>query len=157
MRVPFLTALVICITTIPLLAQDRGETAARQQIEAANEAVGRAIHTRDYATLEKFWSPNMVVNAPDNTIRTRDSVIAAMHRGGLNYTSLKGTTEVFHLFGDIAVEMGHEDFVMAEGPSAGKPLRRRYTDVWQRTDSGWVQISRQATILDVDATAVYGR
>ena len=58
--------------------------------------------------------------------------------------------------GDVAVEMGHEDFVMAAGPAAGKQLQRRFTDVWQRKGDLWVQIARQATILNADAASVYG-
>ncbi len=128
----------------------------RRQIEANQQAVNRAVHARDFSELLKFWSPQMVVNAPENTIRTRDDVIADMRSGGLSYTSLKGTPESFKVLGDIAIEMGHEDFVMASGPAAGKPLQRRYTNVWQRTGGHWVQIARQATILNADEAWVYG-
>lgn len=129
----------------------------RKQIEANEQAIGRAIHARDFSTLQKLWAPQMVVNSPGNKVSTRDEVIASMKDGtGLNYSSLKGTTESFYVFGDIAVEMGHEDFVMATGPAAGKPLQRRFTNVWQRQGDQWVQIARQATILNVDAAWVYG-
>lgn len=139
------------------VAQNVSQTGAiEKQIEANNQAVGRAIHTRDFSTLEKLWSPQMVVNNPANGIFTRADVFAAIRHGGLNYSSLKGTSESFKVFGDVAVEMGHEDFVMADGPAAGKPLQRRYTDVWQLTHGRWVQIARQATILSVDAASVYG-
>ncbi len=128
----------------------------RKQIEANQQAIGKAIHTGDFAALKTYWSPNMVVNSPDNNILTRDKVLEAMHHGGLNYTSLKTIPESFTVFGNTAVEMGHEDFVMAAGPSAGKPLQRRYTNIWQLTGSQWQQIARQATILDVPAPSVYG-
>jgi len=38
---------------------------------------------------------------------------------------------------------------------AGKPLIRRYTDIWQKTNEGWVQIARQATCVGIDGGAVY--
>ncbi len=99
----------------------------RKQIEANEQAIGRAIHARDFSALQKFWAPQMVVNSPGNKVSTRDEVITSMKDGtGLNYSSLKGTTESFTVFGDIAVEMGHEDFVMATGAAAGKPLQPFY-------------------------------
>jgi hypothetical protein len=52
--------------------------------------------------------------------------------------------------------MGHEELVLANGPMTGKPLKRRYTDVWQKTDEGWVLIARQATFIGIDGGAVYG-
>ncbi len=144
---------------IPALCQisSSAETeAVQKQINATQQQINRAIHERNFSILENFWSAQMVVNAPENTIRTQEDVFADMRKGGLSYSSLNGTAESFHVFGDIAIEMGHEDFVMAAGPAAGKPLRRRYTNVWQRTGDHWVQIARQATILNADAGLVYG-
>lgn len=160
MRAWLVVAAVMVMSALDVLAQGgpgSPETEAiRRQIEANEQAVGQAIHARDFAALEALWSPHMVVNAPDNTILRRDEVIAAMRRGGLSYASLRPSVERFEVFGDIAVEMGHEDFVMAGGPAAGKALQRRFTDVWQRSGGGWVQIARQATILGVDQGWVYG-
>ena len=151
-------AVLISVTSLP--AQSRAVSsdtdAIRKQIEANNQAVGRAIHNGDFSTLERLWAPQMVVHNPANEIFTRADVFAAMRHGGLDDLSLKGTSESFKVFGDIAVEMGREDFVMAAGPAAGKPLQRRYTDVWQRTGDHWGQIARQATIFNVDAAWVYG-
>ena len=130
--------------------------AIQKQIDRTQQEINRAIHERNFSILEKFWSAQMVVNAPENTIRTREDVFADMRKGGLSYSSLKGRAESFHVFADIAIEMGREDFVMAGGPAAGKPLQRRYTNVWQRTGDHWVQIARQATILNADADQVYG-
>ena len=39
---------------------------------------------------------------------------------------------------------------------AGKPLTRRFTNVWQKTGDQWLQIARQATYVGVDGGAVYG-
>src|ERR1035438_6418976 len=64
------------------------DTAAVQaQIDANHRALGQAIGSSDFATLEKYWSPVMVVNSPANVIVSRAQVIESMHHGGLNYTS----------------------------------------------------------------------
>ena len=130
--------------------------AIRAQIEANNRAVGHAIGTMNFAALSKLWSPGMMVNSPGNTVLTREQVFAAMREDKLKYTSTKAVPEAFVVSKDLAIEMGHDDIVMANGPMAGKPLTRRFTNVWQRTGDGWAQIVRQATYVGVDGGAVYG-
>ena len=136
---------------------DIPETAAiHKQIEANSRAAGRAIATNDFAALEKLWSSSFVVNSPGNRILTRELVFAAMREDKLKYESGKVTPEAFFVTNDLAVTMGHEEVVMANGPMAGQPLKRRYTDVWQKTGDGWVAIARQATYVGIDGGAVYG-
>ena len=98
----------------------------------------------------------MVVNSPGNTILTRDQVFGAIREEKLAYSSVQTTTDEFLVSADVVVEMGHEAIVMSNGPVAGKPLIRRFTDVWQRRGGGWVQIARQATYVGIDGGAVYG-
>jgi uncharacterized protein (TIGR02246 family) len=133
------------------------ETAAIQaRIEANGRACGRAIATNDFATLEKFWSPSFVVNSPGNRILTREGVFQAMREDKLKYISGKVFTDAFFVVNDLAITMGHEELVMANGPMAGQPLKRRYTDVWQKTGDAWLAIARQATYIGIDGGAVYG-
>ena len=133
------------------------ETAAVQaQIEANGRAAGHAIATNDFAALEKLWSPSLVVNSPGNRVLTREGVFTAMREDKLKYESGKVYPEAFFVVNDLAVSMGHEEVVMANGPMAGKPLRRRYTDVWQKTGDAWLLIARQATYIGIDGGAVYG-
>jgi len=131
-------------------------TAIHEQIDANGRAVGHAIVTQDFETLKKLWSPEMVVNSPGNNILTREQVFTAMREDKLRYTSAKSYSDAFKVFGDVAIEMGHEDIVMSNGPMAGQPLTRRFTNVWQKMGDGWVQIARQATYVGVDGGAVYG-
>ena len=130
--------------------------AAQTKIEAENVVIGKAIATRDYGALDKYWSPLMVVNGPANQVVSRDQVIESIHHGGLNYTSLKGTTEYFTVINGTAIEMMHEDVVMANGPMAGKPVVRRSTNIWQHSGDGWVQVARQATYVGFDGAILRG-
>ena len=133
------------------------ETAAIQaQIEANGRACGHAIATNDFATLEKLWSPSLVVNSPGNRVLTREGVFTAMREDKLKYTSGKVFPDAFFVVNDLAITMGHEEIVMANGPMAGQPLKRRYTDVWQKTGDAWLLIARQATYIGIDGGAVYG-
>ena len=153
---------VIVLASLPIVAAvnaqtDEGVSASvRAQIEANNHAVGRAIGMHDFAALEKLWAPGMLVNSPGNSILTRDQVFQSIRNDKLAYSSVKTATDAFYVSRDVAVEMGHENIVMSNGPMAGKPLIRRYTDVWQKHGDTWVQIARQATYVGVDGGAVYG-
>jgi ketosteroid isomerase-like protein len=134
-----------------------GDTASiRAQIEANNHAVGRAIGMHDFATLEKLWAPEMLVNSPGNIILTRAQVFQSIRDDKLAYSSAKTATDAFSVSSDVAIEMGHENIVMSNGPMAGRPLIRRYTDVWQKHTDSWVQVARQATYVGIDGGAVYG-
>jgi hypothetical protein len=120
----------------------------RQQIELAERAGGRAAFMKDFAALEKCWSPQMLVNSPGNRILTRDQVFAAIREDKLKYSNYTNEVEAFHVYGDIAVVMGHETLVPDTGPEAGTKLYRRFTDVLQRTNGSWIMIARQATYTD---------
>ncbi len=130
--------------------------AIRAQIAANGAAVGHAIHAMDFAALDRLWSPALVVNSPGNNILTREQVFAAMREDKLTYSSSKLFPDAFFVTGDLAVQMGHEEIVMANGPMAGQPLKRRYTDVWQKTGDTWLMIARQATYVGIDGGAAYG-
>ena len=156
-----LAALVMLTSLSPVAAVNAqtvaGDTAAvRAQIDTNNRAVGRAIGMHDFTALEKLWAPEMVVNSPGNNILTRAQVFQSIRGDKLAYSSVTASTDAFSLSGDVAVEMGHENIVMSNGPMAGKPLIRRYTDVWQKHGDTWVQIARQATYVGIDGGAVYG-
>ena len=138
-------------------AQATGDTARiRAQVDANARALGQALFMKDFATVEKLSSPALVVNSPGNRVLTRDQVFAAARLDQLKYSSYKVMTDAFSVFGDVAIEMGHEDLVMSNGPMAGKPLKRRFTDVWQKTGDAWLLIARQATYVGVDGGSVYG-
>jgi quercetin dioxygenase-like cupin family protein/ketosteroid isomerase-like protein len=150
-------ALTLLQSGISHAQQPAPDTAAiRAQITTNGRAVGRAIGAMDFAALEKIWSPDMVVNSPGNNILTRDQVFAAMREDKLKYSSARAIPETFFVVKDVAIEMGHDDIVMSNGPMAGKPLTRRFTNVWQKTGDQWLQIARQATYVGVDGGAVYG-
>lgn len=147
-----LTALLAVV--VP--AASRADQTVREQIDAAEHAVGKAIATRDFAAIDKLWSPDMLVNSPGNNILTREQVVGAIRANKLNYSGYTNEIEAFHVYGEIAVVMGHETLIPDTGPEAGARLYRRYTDVWQRSNGVWMQVARQATYTD-DAKLHYDK
>lgn len=147
-NIPICCLLVPAIFALSPLVSLAQEDSVRQQVELAERTGGHAAATKDFATVEKYWSPQMLVNSPGNTVLTRDQVFAAIREDKLRYSNYTNEVEAFHTYGDIAVVMGHETLVPDTGPEAGTKLYRRYTDVWQRTNGSWMQIARQATYTD---------
>lgn len=98
--------------------------------------MGQAIGAMDFATLRKLWSPAMIVSSPGNNVLTREQVFQAMRGDKLRKTQYRNTFERMVVSRDVAVEIGHEDMVMATGPMAGKSLRRRYTNVGRKPAAG---------------------
>lgn len=125
---------------------------ARKQLAIAGAAVGSAIHGRDIATLEKLWSPKLLVNSPDNRVLTRAEVFDAIKRGQLDYEgTYQSTLERVEFYGNVAVTMADETVVPDFGPEKGRTIHRRSTNIWQYADGAWTMIARQATIYDPGA------
>lgn len=108
---------------------------------------GRAVATRDYATLERIWSEDFVVNAPNSrVVSSRAAVFSLFKRSKVDmYASYEKSIECIAFDGDVAVVMGFETVTPVEGPGAGKPAQRRYTNVWRFADGAWRLFARQAT------------
>ena len=123
------TFLVVCLSlSLPVLrAQD---LEAKRKLAMAGQALGKALATHDMAALEKLWSPQLIVNGPNNTVLTRAQVFEGIKNGELDYEAGYTTrVEKVEFFGDVAVTMGEDTYTPAFGPDKGKLLHRRSTNV----------------------------
>jgi ketosteroid isomerase-like protein len=138
-------------TSVP--ASDANAASAISQTEAdiraLDEMLAGAWVARDQAVLERFWSPEFVLNAPSNQILTRDEVFREMRTPRLQagMVSMERTVERVTPFGDIVISMGLDHPVEKEGPFAGIVRTQRYTHVWRREGDTWRVIARHANLL----------
>src|ERR1700722_17733648 len=116
-RVFLLLVIIAMVVLFPIYSRAQ-EDPERQQVELAERTGGRAAFTKDFATVEKFWLPQVLVSSPGNKILTRDQVFAAIREDKLKYSNYTNEVEAFHTYGDIAVVMGHETLVPDTGPEA---------------------------------------
>jgi|GEM_PF-2264252 len=145
------SALVLLSSCSSVQAQEP-DAEARKKLAIAGAAVGKAIHGHDIATLEKLWSPKLLVNSPDNRVLTRAEVFDAIKRGQLDYEgTYQSKLERIGFYGNVAVTMADETVIPDFGPEKGKTIHRRSTNIWQYADGAWTMIARQATIYDPDA------
>lgn len=122
---------------------------AEKELRELEAAEAEAILASDLPALEKLWSEDYTVNAPDNQIRDRKGVVAAIKAGVIKYTSFDRKVERVGLHGDTAVVMGSETVKPSGGPEDGKTVERRYTDVWGKKDGKWLMIARHAHVVSV--------
>ena len=119
-----------------------------QRLETLDEEAARAMLAGNVADLDKLWSPNLLVNAPDNTLKTKDQVLQAVRTSRISYTSFTRRVEHVAVYGDMAITMGSEVVVPAgDRPDAGQEIHRRYTNVWRDEGGRWKLPARHAHIV----------
>lgn len=133
-------ALVSC--SCYLLAQDKD---IEDEIRKLEQMEVQAVLAKDTVTLKKLWDKAYVVNNPANKI-----VLAKpnpVDRPVLNTPRVDFSREVEHISvrENIVVSMGSETVVPAvDASKPGKPVKRRYTNIWMKIDGAWKLIARHA-------------
>jgi ketosteroid isomerase-like protein len=117
------------------------------KIRILEQREAEAFLTADVAMLADLWHPDLIVNAPhgrimDNAKATIDLIVA----GRLKHKSVTRVVEEVRIFSNVAVALGHEVVEDEEGPMAGPPFTRRYTNTWKQDGTRWRLIARHANI-----------
>ena len=132
--------------------QDRmaDETAVRSLDDRARIAALK----RDVPALERLWSDQFVVNAPNNqVIIGKRAVLDDFVRSGIiNFSSFERQIEFIRIDGDFATTMGLETVVPisdspANGLKAGQSIQRRFTNIWKRDGGTWRLFIRHANVI----------
>lgn len=127
------------LTAAPALAGDREDLLA---LEARWD---RALIDKDRAALESILADDFVIVTADGRTGGKQDLIAVT----VNWTGRVQPFETqdvrVRIYGDVAVLTGwFQQTVVDNG--AATSTRIRYTDVYRRTDKGWVAVSAQATV-----------
>ena len=109
---------------------------------------------RDVPALERLWSEQFVVNAPNNQVVVgRQQNLDKFVRGGvINFSSFERTIEFMRVDGEFGVVMGLETVVpRTDAPSAGliagQVIRRRFTNIWRKEGDTWCLYWRHANVM----------
>jgi len=127
--------------TSPLLPD---APAWQREVEAVENAARLAFLAQDTERLGQLWAEDLVVNSPIQRVLDREQVLDLLARGVIRHASHEVTIETLRRHGDVVVVMGHDVVTEAEG---APPVRRRFTDVWRETASGWRMIARHANAV----------
>jgi ketosteroid isomerase-like protein len=124
-------------------------TSDERTIRSLEEQEVVAVLNQDVAALERLMSERIIVNNPQNGITPdREGVLDRVRKGLIRYSSFERRIEAIRIDGDVAIVMGLEVVVPKGGaPRAGETVRRRYTNIWKRSGSGWKSIARHANVV----------
>jgi ketosteroid isomerase-like protein len=113
----------------------------------------------DAQAAESFYAEDFVLNGPANRFQNRAETLAFIGRTAgsptdFRYTSYERTIEAACVRADLVVLMGSEITVSQAGrpESDGKPISRRFTDVWLKEGGKWRKLARQSTYTGFAAT-----
>jgi sulfur carrier protein ThiS len=108
----------------------------------------RAVVDKNFEELKKIWAEDFMVNNPFNeVIHDRQEVLDRVESGFINYSSFEREIESMRILDDIVIVMGQETILPLSGLSAGKILKRRYTNIWKQKDGEWQIKIRHANVI----------
>ena len=109
---------------------------------------------RDTTALERLWSDQFTVNAPNNkvVVGKRAVLDAFVHSGIINFSSFERQIEFIRVDGEFAFVMGLETLrPLSNQPSAGlvagQPTLRRFTNIWRKEAGTWRLYARHANVV----------
>ena len=145
-----------------ILASSAAWTSIRAQDRTSDEAVVRALDeqariaalSRDVPALERLWSDQLVVNAPNHQVILGKRAVLddSVCSGIINFSSFERRIEFIRIDGDFATTMGLETVVpISDSPEnglkAGQSIRRRFTNIWKRGGDTWRLFIRHANVI----------
>jgi ketosteroid isomerase-like protein len=126
----------------------------RGLVRSLDDQERAAALNRDVPALERLWSDQFVVNAPNNQVVVgRQQNLDTFVRGGvINFSSFERTIEFMRVDGNFGVLMGLETVVpRSDVPSAGlvagQVVRRRFTNIWKKEGDTWRLYWRHANVM----------
>ena len=133
-------------------AQDRSSIEAT--VRSLDDQARIAALNRDIPALERLWSEQLTVNAPNNTVVVgRRAVIDGFVRTGIiNFSSFERQIEFSRVEGDFAAIMGAETVTSigdapSSGLAAGQTIQRRVTNIWKNEGGTWRLFWRHANVV----------
>ena len=137
--------MLVCSTI--LFAQSTEEA----EIRKLEKKVKEAFLKKDTSILFNLFSPDFVINAPNQKVITCKQLKPMLQNGSVDRDLFEKVTEVVTFNNNIAISMGHELLrPTGNAPDAGKTVKRRYTNIWMKTAVNWELVARQSTIISTE-------
>ena len=134
------------------MAQDR--KGAEEDVRALDDQERIAALKRDVSALERLWSEEFVVNAPNNQVvvgrrAVLDTFVGA---GVINFSKFERQIEFIRADGAYVTIMGLETVTAISdaptaGLTAGHTITRRFTNVWKSEAGTWRLFLRHANVI----------
>jgi hypothetical protein len=150
------TLTLLLLLSMPLgvvaMAQDR--SADEEHVRSLDDQERIAALKRDIPALERLWSEQFTVNAPNNQVVVgRRAVLDTFVRAGvINFSIFERQVEFIRADGAFVIIMGLETVEpISDAPSAGlvagHTIKRRYTNIWKNEGGTWRLFARHANVI----------
>jgi hypothetical protein len=120
-------------------------------LRAADAAQLIAARERNADALERMMHPAFAVNSPEGEVWPREKVLALWRNRGIGHEHFERTAESVTLVKDIGIVAGREIVQPSPDSLAGKrrhdngrPVTRRFTNVWLWDEGRWWFLARHA-------------
>ena len=133
------------------MSQDRGSD--EQHVCSLDDQERIAALKRDVPALERLWSEQLAVNAPNNQVvvgkrAVLDTFVGA---GVINFSRFERHIEFVRADGDFVIIMGLETVqpvgdAPGAGLVAGRTVERRFTNIWKNEAGVWRLFARHANV-----------
>ncbi|MGZ8283305.1 MAG: nuclear transport factor 2 family protein [Allosphingosinicella sp.] len=147
-----LFALVLVTPAAAATPAASAQTPDEVAVLAADERQREAVAAVDLPAIAAISHPDLLINAPNNRVITRDDLIRMVGSGEIRNEIFERVPETVSVTGDVAIVMGHETvFPGADSEQARmygrRTLNRRYTNVYLRVAGTWLHLARHANVL----------
>ena len=149
-----LTVLVLLGGPFIAIRAAQAPTGDEAAVRAQDDQERLAALRRDIAALDRLWSEQFTVNAPNNevVIGKRAVMDTFVRAGIINFATFERRIEFLRVDGDFAVVMGAEILQpMSDAPAAGlvkgQITQRRFTNIWKRESGTWRLFWRHANVI----------
>ena len=115
-----------------------------EQLEAEEAAARVAV---DLPRLEALWSDELLINATEHIIYSKDHFLLRLKSGQIRFQSFERRISRIAIKGDVVITSGNESVAPANGPDAGKTVFCSYLNVWVRSSGGWQLLGRQVAVI----------
>jgi hypothetical protein len=127
----------------------QGQSSDEAMVRSLDDEERIAALKNDTNELERLWSDRFVGNQPNNeVVADKRALMDAL----VPRSSYVRQIEFLRVDGDFAFVMGLETLVAATdapgvGLVAGRPTRRRFTNVWKKEGGTWRLYARHANVI----------
>ena len=146
MRVSACFMIVVCMTALPIWAQDDSESAVRSKIIALEKAWNQAYKAGDIRALDSILDNEIVLINDDGSVQSKADFLGSIKTTANNSQEQQVSPESMsvHVFGNTAISTG---VFRAKGVEGGKSYvrRERFVDTWLYKNGKWVCVASNAT------------
>jgi ketosteroid isomerase-like protein len=147
-------ALVLLISMPVGMSMEQNPAADETRVRELDDQERVAALKRDVAALERLWSEDLTVNAPNNQVVVgRRAVLDTFVRAGvINFSGFDRKIEFIRADGNSVFVMGLETVTpLSDAPGAGlvagKTIERRFTNIWEKEGATWRLFARHANVI----------